>query len=442
MKLDIPENLLQELIDKYNIISNTFIDRDIIEIHNEFETEIGDVHSEGFQPQIKIKRWGNECNASFRLIDDDLSTPQIVVSGDKIKFIKNKKEVHFYKVTKEELGNENGGYEMEIILKEKPATNKIEMSIETKGLDFWYQGELTQEEKDRGATRPENVIGSYAVYHKSKRDDYSKRGGKNYKAGKAFHIYRPKIVDSNGWEVWGELNIENKIQTVTIPQDFIDNAVYPIRHATGETFGYESIGASDQSIASSTNTFRVGNSFTGAAGTIDTLHAGGLNLQSGSDTIDITVLVNIENTVTDSHALTAKVERLNVSLDTTAVDWFVFTAASEEISAISYILNILGDPADISTNARIRFDASGGSGGTGKIYSEIVAGGYVTLRDEDPWTETDFSNTRAHSLYVTYTPAPIVGPVNIKTKNAVPRANIKTKIKKVFADIKTWNKIE
>ena len=88
------------------------------------------------------------------------------------------------------------------------------------------------------------MAGSYAVYHQTQEGDYTALGGKNYKAGKAFHIYRPRIEDATGASCWGELNIDVKagLLTVTIPQDWLDQAVYPVRHAAGLTFGYTSIG--------------------------------------------------------------------------------------------------------------------------------------------------------------------------------------------------------
>ena len=138
-----------------------------------------------------------------------------------------------------------GGYEFDITLKEKPISNKIEFSIETKGLNFFYQSKLTQKHREAGMKRPENIDGSYAVYHKTK-GGLNSAYGKNYNSGKAFNILRPKIIDSAGTEVWGELNIdiENKTLTITIPQDFLDNGVYPIRHAAGLTFGYDTVGGS------------------------------------------------------------------------------------------------------------------------------------------------------------------------------------------------------
>jgi hypothetical protein len=130
-------------------------------------------------------------------------------------------------------------FEFEVILKKKPATNIIQFNIETNNLTFYYQPELTQEEIDTDHFRPENAIGSYAVYHESKKNN-------EYKTGKAFHIYRPRIIDSIGNEAWGELNIstEEETLTVTIPQEFLDAATYPVRHAAGLTFGYTGVGGS------------------------------------------------------------------------------------------------------------------------------------------------------------------------------------------------------
>lgn len=222
--------------DKYDIVNNTYVTKE-----KEFETEIGDIKQPNFEPQIKIKRWDNEANASFRLIDTSPDIPVVSIEGDKIKWVKDKIEVHFYDLGFEE---NKGGYEFEIILKEKPATNVLQFSIETKELDFFYQPELTQEEIDEGTERPDNVVGSYAVYHKTQQGDYTALGGKNYKAGKAFHVYRPRIIDAVGKWVWGELNINEQtgILSVTIPQGFLDTSVYPISHAAGLDFGYTTKG--------------------------------------------------------------------------------------------------------------------------------------------------------------------------------------------------------
>lgn len=249
--------LPKELTDKYTIAANTFVAVPKIDPKDKIEVEIGDSKQPDFKPQVKIMRWDNEVNFSVRLKDDQIEPETISANKDKIVWDKGKISANFYDIKDGE-----GGFEFEVILKEKPASNKIEFTLETKGLDFFYQPELTDAEvlKDwnddlppgetietlRRKLRPENVVGSYAVYSSEKKVNFV--GGKEYRAGKIGHIYRPKIIDNVGNEVWGELHIEMGILSVTIPQDFLDNAIYPIRHAAGLTFGYTSIGASNTAV--------------------------------------------------------------------------------------------------------------------------------------------------------------------------------------------------
>ncbi|MFH0874296.1 MAG: LamG domain-containing protein, partial [Candidatus Komeilibacteria bacterium] len=154
-----------------------------------------------------------------------------------------------------------GAYEFEIILDARPESNIVSTAIETANLDFFYQPPLNQGVIDEGIDhctettcfdkdgniakeRPENTVGSYAVYYKdNKSGDFSLMGGKNYRAGKAFHIYRPKIIDALGKWVWGDLQVsaEKGEMTIAVPQDFLDTAVYPI--IVDPTFGYTTAGA-------------------------------------------------------------------------------------------------------------------------------------------------------------------------------------------------------
>jgi hypothetical protein len=70
------------------------------------------------QPQLKAMRWDNEVNCSVRL--KDFTGYTLSTEAEKIKLVTPTKEVHFYDLTEGE-----GGYEFEVILKEKPVTNKI-----------------------------------------------------------------------------------------------------------------------------------------------------------------------------------------------------------------------------------------------------------------------------------------------------------------------------
>lgn len=224
--------------------------------------ELGDSKSaENFEPQVKLKAWDNECNFSMRLVVDEQLKQSAVVTkdGDFIKWTSDDTEAHFYALGATEL-NENGAYEFAVLIKEKPASNIINFTLNIpKNLEFYYQGELTETEINFGATRPENIVGSYAVYHSSKKDN-------QYKTGKAFHIYRPEAIDANNNKSWCALNIdpEKQIATITIPQEWLDNAAYPI--LIDPEFGYTSAGGTG--IAVSPNMiYTHGDTYMGAVST-------------------------------------------------------------------------------------------------------------------------------------------------------------------------------
>lgn len=150
-------------------------------------------------------------------------------------------------------GMEQGGKEVEFVLDTKPDVNVVTIPIEVTNLRLLYQPALTEEFKEVNCEiwtathvktksgleclRPENVVGSYAAYHNSKRDN-------EYKTGKAFHIYRPQLIDAEGKKAWAEFNRDAETTRkliIMLPQKFLDEAVYPV--AIDPTFGYTSIGA-------------------------------------------------------------------------------------------------------------------------------------------------------------------------------------------------------
>lgn len=141
-----------------------------------------------------------------------------------------------------------------VILAEKPASNVFSLKIDGwEDFNFCFQPPLANEDLDgstwqineRGgiSRRPSDVNGSYAVYHRMKRDHII--GQKNYATGKAFHIYRPKFIDANGNWAWADLHIENGDYIVTVSQSFLDTAVYPVK--ANDTLGYTTVGASTDS---------------------------------------------------------------------------------------------------------------------------------------------------------------------------------------------------
>jgi len=121
--------------------------------------------------------------------------------------------------------------------------------IETDNLEFYYQPPLDQELnvseydfvnethaiKDGIVVneRPENVVGSYAAYSTTKRDN-------EYQTGKICHIYRPLLVDAVGQTSWGWMNITGNTFTIGWNSSWVAGCVFPL--TIDPTFGYETMG--------------------------------------------------------------------------------------------------------------------------------------------------------------------------------------------------------
>lgn len=319
------------------------------------EIIVGDDKKPDFKPQVKFQRWDNECNLSIRLKTDKKQTP--VEKDGKI----STENTRFYEV--------ENGYEFEVILDKKPKTNIVEFTLEDKGVTYHYQPPLTKREIEAGHIMPENVIGSYAVYT-------DKVGGK-YKVGKVGHIYRPEIIDASGNKVWGKLHIENKILSVTVPQEFLDKAKYPV--IVDPTFGYTTAGASAGRISATQVDFRQGNYFTAPAnGTLDSLHAS-LALYSGTN-FKAKGFVNEKDSVASgSHGQIATAE---ITTQTGSQSWRTFTLGNEKIEKdTDYILNVQGLKGE---NAQFFYDNVDYDGSNSTLYGE----GYSVSTygsPESPW---------------------------------------------------------
>ena len=176
------------------------------------EVEIGDTKQIEFYPQLKTMLWNNECNFSLRLSDDSPAEKAVVETrAGGASWDKQKVRVNF-------IAGEDS-YDFDVILKERPATNILTFTIQTKGLEFHYQ----PHEVEEGGERPDNVKGSYAVYHSTKQNN-------KYMTGKAFHFYRPAIIDATGKEAWCEMQIDTAAQLLHIylPAKFLETAAYPV----------------------------------------------------------------------------------------------------------------------------------------------------------------------------------------------------------------------
>lgn len=197
------------------------------------DVEIGDIKQKDFYPQAKVQSWDNDANFSIRY-NKDIKDSKVELKDETVvwKAAGEVEEVKMYeKVKTNEIDEDTSEFEFEVTFNEKPKSRIIPYSIRTKNLNFFYQPQLTKEEKEMGVIRSAKIIGSYAVYHNSKRDN-------EYRTGKAFHIYRPHAVDSKGLQTWCNLNIdvEKELLQIELPEDFFENAIYPVH--LDPTLGY------------------------------------------------------------------------------------------------------------------------------------------------------------------------------------------------------------
>ena len=333
------------------------------------ELIVGDEKQPNFFPRMKIKRWGNEVNFSIGIISTFLGSHNKV--GDIVEWNDG------HGVGTKLYQKPGDQFEFEISLDEKPLTGYVLLSIEAKGLNFFYQPPLTQEEIDKGNIRPDNVVGSYAVYHKVMKGNYI--GGNNYRAGKFCHIYRPHVTDAKGKREWCKMDITGALMKITIP----DGLVYPV--VIDPTFGYTNIGGT---------LFVMGSD-----------HLKGSIFTSPSD-IDTAQSISIYATrYAVKHAYLKGVIVLNSNLNiiTNGVgspsslvsgdDWYVSDFATDPSPAPSteYVLMAIS-----SDSCHLAYD----TGATNQGYNDL------TNSYDSPTDPTDAtSDDREYSIYCTYTAA-------------------------------------
>ncbi len=207
--------------------------------------EIGDVSKNFFRPYVKLTRWNRQASLSLYL-PDTVSGTFISADADKVAWGNNLLELNISQLPPKARAYEGGGIELNIILKAKPPTNKIVFGIDLTDLVAHYQapqgadGLATEWTNERGivSRRAINVNGSYAFYYANR----AIWGDLVHKSGKAFHWYKPELIDAAGNRCWADLNISSGLAAITIPQNFLNRAKYPIQHAAGATIGKTTVG--------------------------------------------------------------------------------------------------------------------------------------------------------------------------------------------------------
>lgn len=206
------------------------------DLDRQIKVVAGDTLSDKIQPYFTVEKWGNSDDPVWlRIRQCDTDPDSIRMQGNSICIFDGFQKQAIYP-----LGD---GLEWIILLQQKPDSNVLAYPFFCSNLVFSYQGELTPDEIAHGARRPDSVVGSYAVYHKS-------RVHGEYETGKAFHIYRPKAWDIDGDTVRCDLDIDTEAETLslTLPAGFWLNAAYPI--VIDPHFGYDTMGASEIGVGS------------------------------------------------------------------------------------------------------------------------------------------------------------------------------------------------
>ncbi|GHV93062.1 hypothetical protein AGMMS50268_35650 [Spirochaetia bacterium] len=129
------------------------------------------------------------------------------MQGDRRQLLyKGRKRSHRFTI----LGQDK--FEYDCILNKEPDTNTVILTLDgAERFDFFRQPDWL---------RDPFLAGSYAVYKKA---TFIGEG-----TGKLCHIHRPKIIDSRGRWVWGDLSIVGDRLIITIPETWLAYAVYPV----------------------------------------------------------------------------------------------------------------------------------------------------------------------------------------------------------------------
>src|SRR3990167_2334161 len=92
------------------------------------------------EPRVVLSKWGGEAALGVRYegLPTDTTGSRAFLT-DRMEWKGAKEEMHAYPLPAGEIG-EDGGFEIEVILKEKPATNVFDFAIDgAENLNFFYQ---------------------------------------------------------------------------------------------------------------------------------------------------------------------------------------------------------------------------------------------------------------------------------------------------------------
>lgn len=283
----------------------------------------------------------------------------------------------------------DGCLEWEIVLEVKPASNRLNFPLSHQNLQFHYQADLSVEEIAEGAMRPDSVVGSYAVYHASRRNDWGVITGSDtararYGTGKAFHIYRPKAHDAAGKTAWCELSIDTAM-TIGVPEEFLSSAVYPV--TIDPTFGYSGAGAS-QTIPGTAKA-NINDDHSHLAGSGETITSFSVYASSGSGTQSLGLAAYTMDNSVPKLPVTRLATATTVSLIGGTATWYTTATVSQSLTSGTRYCVALGDG---NANTNIFYDA----------YGSVARSNNSTAALPATWSNNGTGNV-VYSMYATYT---------------------------------------
>lgn len=368
-----------------------------------------------FQAHVKMEFWGENY---ISLCEEGIKGNPII-KNDVLEIDLDSRTLKWFKGDRPKWGS----IHWVETLKEKPASNQWSLAIvDNNQFLFCYQQPLSElsalipESKieyfkkddvdyirlvyppggpNISESRPLDVDGSIAVYHKTKRNNVV--GHKNYRTGKVLHIPRPKAIDSDGNWVWCDIQVKNKIYTRTIPQAFLDAAVYPV--IINDTFGYWSSGGTEHSIAAN---YQIASGPYSPAGDGS---ATSITAYMKGHVATVATTLGIWN---DNGGVPGTLAKDTAGdSNNNAASWKTQTldSALSILGASSYHL---GHNSDGTTDMYYDSDSF-----TEDMWYDVDTYNAGNLENFDP---TIFQENRRYSIYVTYTPS-VAGNAGIMTTN-------------------------
>lgn len=373
------------------------------------EVLVGDPQETELRPRMATSLWDGECILSVELVDAEPTHGAAFATQDTVVWSRAGRTARFYR---KETKDEYGAFEFEVEYANRPASNIVEFAIESHGLNFWYQPPLTPEEIAQGDTRPENVVGSYAAYHATRRDN--ELHGKEYRAGKAFHIYRPFATDAAGRKVWCEMLLAFDRMFIVVPNDFLDTAVYPI--VVDPTFGYTTAGGTSSSASVSVACY-----YTSPAGT-GTINDFQVSMNDNGAATNYVVALYAQAAVLPTTLLASGTAATTDGSNTQK--WFTNSNISYAFSAGTVYYLAVWNASGIQKY----YDTAGAAA----TQWQEGTGTYPTW--PNPFGTPSFTLQRQLSIYADYTAS---GAATVKTVGGLALASVKTWGGLAAASVKT-----